>query len=508
MVFLSQSGITSLAADVTVSVVFALSTVACCVAAVVFLCRFVGDDKPVARTKTALAVILGAGFLLRLVLAFVIRGYREDYKIFADAVDRLGSHGLSGYYTGKASEVLYPVTYFVYIVFGGLANATTLSASAFGMQFAVKLPLVVADVFTAFGVYKIAAKYFNKRIALTLCAFVSACPIFFFGSAVWVTPVVLTACFFVYCCYFLARKNYAATIGFATAAAFASTEGIYIFPIVLVFCMFHFVRSLVNIKRARSASQEVDAADVRAAVSVPLAFVISLAAAYLVGLFMIYSYNYNPFVYIYEFLIAPLVGWSHFTYNGLSVYVLFNQNGGLPAVRFPSWVFVCVFAAIIFAVTCVVYFTRRNRATLVMLAAYALFTVQVYYPGSYAAGMQSVFAVLLAAYALVRDKRLLTVLFVSGLAYVINASAVLANAGYIGNLADYYFGSPEYTGSTLLGGGASAVAIICSVLAVLAHLYFTVVAVGVGMSGQKRELANAVGLKNSMREFVSIKKGN
>lgn len=505
----SQSGITSVAADTIVAVIIALLSCASFVCLIVFLCRFADNTAPVKRKNIAMLIIFGVGAVIRLVFALCIRGYRDDYRLFTDMFDSLKTSGLGEYYAGNASEVLYPVVYFVYLIFGGLANATGLGDFALGTQFAVKLPLIIADLLAAFAVYKLASRYFNCRIALTLCAFVCVCPVFFLGSAVWCTPMVFTACFFAFACYFIARKNYAAAIAFATAAAFSGKEGIYIFPIMLVFCVFHFVRAIVEIRRSakdKASGKSVGTQDkdaVRTAIVIPLAFVGSFFVAYALGLFMIFDHSFDPFKYIYEFTLAPLVDWKYFTYNGLSVYAIFNQNGGAPAARFPSWVFVGVFLVIILAVVCVVYFTKRNRATLVMLAAYSLFTLQVYYPGSTAIGMQSTLIVVLAAYALVRDKRLLSVLFVTGLAYAVNATAVLANAGYIGNLADYYFSGADYTGSTLLSGGLGAITITCAAVTLLAHLYFTVIAVSVGMTGQKRMLRHADGLGASLGEYFS-----
>ena len=481
---------TSVASDTVIVVVLALLTIGTIAGLIVFLCKYVDDDGAPARKKTTLALILVAGLVVRLLFGMLIRGDRGDYSLFTDALTQLGKGGLAGYYDGDASKTLYPVMYCIYLIFGGLSNAFSLAPQSLGAQFFIKLPLIIADLLSAFAVYKIAERYFNARIALTLAAFVCACPIFFIGSSVWTTPLAVTACLTCFGCYFLARKNYATTIAFMTAAAFSSKEGIYLFPVVAVYSVFHIVRAAVNIRRDAPRGRSILKKDYVAVITVPVGFVLSVACAYLVGLFMIASYDLNFFKYIYEFLLAPLVDWSYFTYNGLSIYAIFNRNGQAPGARFPSGVFVGLFAAIITAVVCVVYFTKRNRATLVMLAAYSMFTMQLYYPD--------------AAYALVKDKRLLHVLFVSGLAYVINASSALAQAGYFNNLADYYFSSADYTGSALMTGALAAIPIACSVVTVLAHLYFTVITVNIGMTGQKRMLAGCRGFAASFAEYFRM----
>ena len=508
MNLISQNGVTSAASDTIVIVFLALMTLASIIAAVVFLCKWAEDDSGVAHKKSILTVILAVGFVLRLVFALCVRGYREDYKTFIDMFAHLRANGVGSYYNGDAASALYPVVYFIYLIFGGLSNVTGLSDFALGAQFMVKLPLIIADVLAAYAVYKLAKRYFNLKVAYVLCAFVAVSPIFFVGSSIWTTPIAFTVMFACFACYFLARRNYGATIAFAACSMYSSKEGIYIFVAVAVFSVYHFVRAVRKIKSDKPDGKAVRTSDYNAVYAVPTAVVLSFLGAYLVGLLSAASYSINPFVYIYEYLLEPLLSWRYFTYNGLSVYSVFNRNGATPVPRFPSGVFFGIFAAIITAVVCVVYFTKRNRATMVMLAAYSAFTLQTYYPSSTTVGMQSALLLVLAAYALVKDKRLLSVLFVTGLAFVVNALCVLMNAGYLNNLADYAFVSDGYTGSTLMSGGIGAVTIVCSALTVLAHLYFTVVAISVGMTGQKKPLYHADGFKASAKEYFGRRKAN
>lgn len=489
-----------MASDAIIAVFLALLTVATIAWVIIGVCKSLGGDQQ-GYGKAAFIIVFAAGFAIRLVFALCVRGFRDDYALFTRMFDHLRTDGLSGYYNGNADTVLYPIVYFVYLIFGGLSNATGLSDYGLAMQFMIKLPLVVVNLLTAFAIYLIAAKYFNKRVAFYLCAFVCCCPIFFIGSSIWTTPITFTVMFACFGCYFLARKNYSMTILFMSLAAFSSKEGIYLFPVACVFSCYHFVRSIIALKN-NGIKDKTALKENSAAFTVPAAFILSVVGVYLIGLFMMASYSYNPFVLIYEFTLKPLVDWGTFTVNGLSVYTIFNQNGSMPSARFPSWLFVCIFAAIIFAVVCIVYFTKRNRATMVMLAAYSVFTMLVYYPGSTAIGFESALLLVLAAYALVKDKRLLTILFVTGLAFLVNSITSLAVSGYLNNVGEFGFGTEEI----VLTGGLSAVPIVCSVITLLMHLYFTVVAVGVGMTGQKKMLQPTNGIADSLKEYFSIKK--
>ncbi|MDE6029581.1 MAG: glycosyltransferase family 39 protein [Clostridiales bacterium] len=497
MEFLSASG--AAASDISIIVVATVLSVLCFIGLIILLCRFADFGGKVKNTALIFAGILVAGLALRLVFALCVRGSRDDYGVFTTMIKTLKLSGPAGYYNGDASGVLYPIVYFVYLIFGGLANAMELSYQSLGMQFMIKLPLIIADLLTAVAVFKIADRYVNRATALVLAGFVCVCPIFFIGSAIWCSPITFVVMFACWACYFLARKNHAATIVFATLAAFSGKEGIYLFPVIFVFSVYHLVRAILNIRRDKVRGGAVLGADYRAVITVPVSFLLSLVVAYLLGLIMVHSYSANPFTYIYEFLLAPLSGWAYFTSDGLSVYSIFNRSGVSAGARFPSWLFVCLFTAIIFAVVGVVYFTKRNRATMVLLIAFTMLTMQVYYPGTTAISMQVTLAVMLAAYALNRDKRILYVLFLVGLCFAVNSLTTLSNIGQMNNLSDYNL-------EAAANGGIKAVTIACSVITVIAHLYFTVVAVSVGMTGQRRMLEGRRTIRGSLSEFFAVKK--
>ncbi|MCH5155804.1 MAG: hypothetical protein J1F69_04285 [Clostridiales bacterium] len=496
MEFLSVGGAS--ASDAAIIAVTTVFSVLCFIGLIVLLCRFADFDGKVKNTVVILSAVLAVGLVLRLVFALTIRGNRGDYGVFINAINNLKLNGTSGY-KGDASSSLYPMVYLVYLIFGGLANAMDLSAHDVSMQFMVKFPLIIADLLTAFAVYKVADRYTNRAMALTLAGFVCVCPIFFIGSVIWCSPITFTVMFACFACYFLARKKYAPTIAFGMLAAFSGKEGIYLFPAVCVFSVFHLVRAARNIRRDKPKGDAILSADYRAVISVPVSFVLSFTAVYLLGLVMVHSHSYNPFKYIYEFLLAPLADWKYFTVDGLSVYSIFNRSGMTAGARFPSWLFVCMFAFIIFGVVGVVYFTKRNRATMVLLIAFSLFTMQVYYPDTTAVSMQGTLAVMLVAYALNRDKRILYVLFLVGLCFAINSLTTLGNMGQMNNLSDYDL-------VNVATSGIKAVTIVCSVITIFAHLYFTVVTVSIGMTGQRRMLEPSRTIGGSINEFFSVKR--
>ncbi len=107
---------------------------------------------------------------------------------------------------------------------------------------------------------------------------------------------------------------------------------------------------------------------------------------------------------------------------------------------------------------------------------------------------------------LIRDKRILAVLALLTLPVIVNASAVMASADYYNNDIAYRFTeAAEYTGSELLRGGAAAVTVVCSAIAVLVHLFATVVLLDISMSNKRKVLpyAENATFAQAMKAFVA-----
>ena len=94
---MSQNGITSVASDVTVVLFLVLMTIGTILAVIYFLCKYSQDGSPVRKKKSVIAIIIAVGAAVRIIFAMCIRGYREDYDLFADMFKHLGAEGLDGY---------------------------------------------------------------------------------------------------------------------------------------------------------------------------------------------------------------------------------------------------------------------------------------------------------------------------------------------------------------------------------------------------------------------------
>ena len=60
-----------------------------------------------------------------------------------------------------------------------------MGTAGIGFAYLVKLPAILADVFSAYLVYKLAKKRFSEKSALCLCALMALNPMSLLDSAAW-----------------------------------------------------------------------------------------------------------------------------------------------------------------------------------------------------------------------------------------------------------------------------------------------------------------------------------
>jgi hypothetical protein len=159
--------------------------------------------------------------------------------------------------------------------------------------------------------------------------------------------------------------------------------------------------------------------------------------------------------------------------------------------NFPSAGFATLFSLIVTGLVLLVYLSRKNRANLSFLGAFVVLTLSIFYMGFSALSLVPVLVLVLFAFILIKDKRLLQIFGILSFAILFNASAVMAQAGYLNNLTDFDLATATnslYNGKTVLAsGGWMAVSIISSCIAILGFVYATVVLLDFSM-GTKRKL--------------------
>lgn len=136
--------------------------------------------KPANGTLLA-AALLVAGLLLRISLATVIQGYLGDISLFKNWATAAANNFTQFYSAAKSSD--YPPLY-IYVLFliGKIASLGIMSKYYILL---LKLPSIIADIVTAYLIYRISKKYLSFEISILLSAFYVFNPAVFINSALW-----------------------------------------------------------------------------------------------------------------------------------------------------------------------------------------------------------------------------------------------------------------------------------------------------------------------------------
>lgn len=459
-----------------------------------------------------LSMFLVIGLILRLIFVFIVKGHRGDIGVIENLFEELKSGGFGDGYDSALAAGIMPITYYIYAFMGLFVNALGLTSSSVLLPLFIKLPLIIADLVTALVLYKLAKKYLNAHVAALVSAFVCVFPVFIFASSVWATTYSLLMMFIAISLYFVVQKNYIALIGSYGAALLCHKDALYLFPLIAVFVIYNMVKACIALKnKPVSFGEMLKDSSVRPVFTIPVSIVSFLIVSYLLSLpVLIDAFGAGFFTFIFRIYLKPLVSFSSigFGRNSLGIFNLFMRNGKTLNSRFPSVIFTILFAVIITGIVLLVYLSKKNRANLIYLAAYILLTLATYFVGFGEFSLLAVLTILLMAFMLVRDKRILAIFGVFSLLIIVNASSVMANALYYNNNVDHYFTADGgYAGSAILSGGKAAITIVCSALAVLTHLYSTIVLLDISMSNKRNVLPydENAGFGKAMKQFFALK---
>ncbi|MDR0426032.1 MAG: hypothetical protein LBH24_02560 [Clostridiales bacterium] len=472
------------AADIAIAVAMLVLTVIVALTAVWLLSRFISKGK--GRFLVApLVCILAGGLVIRLVFSLTVTGFREDISRMAEVAGRMFGGTLTGYYAQGGTDI-YPISFYVLGLFGGICRAAGLSVDSVFTAMCLKLPLILADVGTALILYLAARRFANDHVGLVLAGLYMFCPAFFVLSGIWGNPIVLLFVPLLLSLYMLVTKRSFAAIMLYSLCLLIHADAMYLYPAYLLYYGWQFIKAVRKAVRAKKSAGELWRDKALSAVfRLPLYFVLAFFAKYLVSMpFAVADFGGNPFAFVSGLFLKPLVEVSVYSQNGISIYNIFTRNGVMMGESFPIVVFVSCFAVLVAAIGCIVYLSKKNRAVLVLYAAFIPYTLVTYYFGFSLAGYMTLIVLLLLAFLLIKDRRILQVIMLTAFCFAMTAMTVLAGAGYLNSEAGLMTGDYPY----LTEGFGLAVMIIGAVVSVAGHIYLTLVLLDISMSNNRRLL--------------------
>lgn len=475
--------------DIMITVLFVLATLCSVVVAIWLLVKYINMKTPMANSMKILFAVFAAGFLLRVILSFVSAGNRLEMYAVYDAVVEWSKYGPATYIKRtyfKTGQFLYPLHYLLVGVTAGNAYSMGLGEYSLAMQFILKFPMIIADMFTAYIIYSAAKKYLNENVAIILSGVVLLCPVFIFASAVWTSVYSLVTPFIVGSVYAIACKKNKTAICLYGLSLLICREASYLFPLFAVYYVYLIVKYLISL--SKGTKSEVTGASVAGII---LTSIVMVVVRYVICLpLTIQEYSGDFFAYVYNIYFYPLKELAYYSNNGLSVYNVLMRGGWETDIIFrdqnAAW-FISGFAIVITALTLVLYFSRKNRAILALTAAFVFFLLNTVYFDFSATAMVPTLMLMLLSFIFIKDKRILRIFFCESVLLIILMCSVFISGQYFGNASmDLFFTNKYYTGLTQLTSstGGLIVLIILSVASIALLIYNVKIIMNIAMTDE------------------------
>lgn len=204
--------------------------------AVLFLVMVIGASisifkkkiKTMCENKKIIVIfILAIGFLLRLAAATLMNGHNDInlFKSWAETAAKDFAHIYS-----NGSNIDYPPLY-LYILagIGKLANISLLNK--YYILF-LKLPAILADIISAYLIYRLSEKYLRPTYSLLLASFYLFNPAVFINSTFWGQVDSFFTLLLILAVYFMSENKIPWTSVFFTLAVLMKPQGIIFLPIL------------------------------------------------------------------------------------------------------------------------------------------------------------------------------------------------------------------------------------------------------------------------------------
>lgn len=426
-------------------------------------------------TKTALIFVIILGMVIRIIFGMTIKGDALILQNLTSAVEHYKNTGLRDYY---GDGQLYPIAMYIFSLFGGIIGSG-LSTTSVGLQLLLKLPLFLAEIGIVVLLYKIAKKYTNLKVGFIVASLYFLNPLFLMSTSMATSSSVLVAFFLLASFYLMINKKYFAFIAvFFLAILTDSIALLFVVP-VLIYSIYLIAKGIkaCKLNGVDGMMQDKQRAIV---VLIPLYFIVGVIASALIAWPLMAVATKNAFLGVFDkvWFSGILDNYGTFSDNALSIYNIFLRNGIPIGDGFPVLVFFIIFFLLACGIVLSIYLSKKNRANFVLITAFVVVTIATYYIGATAYSMLPALVLLLFAFILIKDRRILKIFTLFSLLIFVNAIAALIHSG---NFANVITGTGE---THLISGGGLAINIICTVLAVIIHVYFTMVTLDICMNNK------------------------
>ncbi len=405
------------------------------------------------KTFVALIGAVIVAFVVRFVIGLCCYGMGSQIESLSDIATALGSTGLTGVFTNTSLSNQPVGSMYVLWILGMIAEAMGVESGSMGMSMLIRVPAIIADMFTLLAVFSFAfSKYRDKRPAVAIGWLYAAMPVFFTLSTLYGSYECIAIAFVVYALISLYEKNYVASGVFFTFSLLFSHYVLVIMPIYAV----------AQVVTAIAHKDE--------RVKIILTMVGSFVLYYVVSLPMCLSQlkTGNVF-YVFKMIDAYFKSSAFASTDSFGLYAIFGAANSLTRntlLNVCNWLFVIAMCGLVgFA-----YFKQRSNADLFLYGSAALTLYAILGAQSTIVVLPMATVLLLIYMVMLPDKRLYGIFGALSTLSFLNIAELISRSGYItGNDSAGYLAF--WSGSPFL--------IVFSVISVLVAAYYIYVVVDI-----------------------------
>lgn len=373
-------------------------------------------------SKRAIWMVLGGAFVGMTILAFLYRGHSTDINCFTAWASHCADVGPWQFYTsGMWAD--YPPGYILVLwIVGLIGKVLGLGSGSVGFAYLVKLPAILADLGTAYLIYRLAEKRFDKRAALGLSALMALNPMSLLDSALWgqidavLTLMVVGALW----CYTQGKKPWAAVLFVA---------GVLVKPQMLVFgplLAAAFVYDIVQ--DPKQGGKELGQSFLYGVIAL---FVIALP----------FSFGQEPLWLLHKYTTAA-ASYPYATVNAFNLYALFGGNWTSDGTTLILGITVKQFGIAMIVLMCAmaitVFWAAKDKKAIFPAAAILQWGIFLCSHAMHERYLFPAMLLLLVTYCLYRDKRLLYAFAMATAVTFLNSVVCLFNT------SQAFLGTPTY----------------------------------------------------------------
>ncbi len=378
------------------------------------------------RYELWFALILLASVAARLYIGARVYGYHTDINCFTAWSERIYSVGYTNFY--RADYFCdYPPLYMAMLWFvAGVRNLLGIAYGSDAHVLLIKLIPVFADAVMAYLVYFFAKKRVNPRAAMLLGAVCALNPAAIVDSAAWGQIDSVFTIFLALCAALLCEGAYGWALPMFTFSMLLKPQALLFAPLGLV-------AVVVSLARKPEKKKILGAAYGLAA---------SLVLLLLAG-FIFHEDGVGPVKWLFTLYGGTMGSYEYFTINALNLYELLGLNWVALSDNLALAVFAYVLFGLSYLYAFALYIRANKRSAIFMAGAVLIMLICAFGPMIHERYAYPALVLLVLAYAVERDRRILYSLAALTITLFLNQILVLqggmteANFGHLQSSEDW-----------------------------------------------------------------------